>query len=110
MTIMKKQQKCFLSAVLVLAMVTTMVWDVSTRTPDLNAAEKEGKSRVEYNERETIEFGHYLQKDTNGDGTVDEKDEKQPITWQILSRNGDDLFLMADKALIARCTMKIRWM
>ena len=100
MTIMKKQQKCFLSAVLVLAMVTTMVWDVSTRTPDLNAAEKGvANPRVEYNERETIEFGHYLQKDTNGDGTVDEKDEKQPITWQILSRNGDDLFLMADKAL-----------
>lgn len=40
-----------------------------------------------------------MQEDTNGDGKVDENDTKQPIKWQILSKDGDDLFLLADKAL-----------
>ena len=48
---------------------------------------------------DSIYFGHYLQEDTNGDGTVDEKDEKQPIKWRVLSVDGDDAFLMADQGL-----------
>ena len=48
---------------------------------------------------DSIYFGHYLQEDTNGDGTVDGNDEKQPIKWRVLSVDGDDAFLMADQGL-----------
>lgn len=46
-----------------------------------------------------VYFGHYLQEDTNGDGKVDENDEKQPIKWRVLSVSGDDAFLLADQGL-----------
>lgn len=48
---------------------------------------------------DSIYFGHYLQEDTNGNGTVDGNDEKQPIKWRVLSVDGDDAFLMADQGL-----------
>ncbi len=44
-------------------------------------------------------FGNYWQSDTNGDGTADKKDAKQPIKWRVLSVDGDDAFLVADKNL-----------
>ena len=46
-----------------------------------------------------ITFGNYWQEDTNGDGKVDQTDEKQPIKWRILSVDGDDAFLLADQNL-----------
>lgn len=46
-----------------------------------------------------IYFGHYWQNDTNGDGTADRNDEKQPIKWRVLSVNGDDAFILADQNL-----------
>ena len=46
-----------------------------------------------------IYFGNYLQDDTNKDGTIDETDEKQPIKWRVLSVDGNDAFLLADKCL-----------
>ena len=46
-----------------------------------------------------IYFGNYWQKDTNGDGTADQNDEKQPIKWRVLSVDGDDAFLLADQNL-----------
>ena len=46
-----------------------------------------------------ITFGNYWQEDTNGDGRVDQKDEKQPIKWRVLSVDGDDAFLMAEQVL-----------
>lgn len=46
-----------------------------------------------------VYFGNYLQEDTNGDGTVDSSDTKQPIKWRVLSVDGDDAFLMADQNL-----------
>lgn len=46
-----------------------------------------------------IYFGNYLQNDTNGDGVVNENDEKQPIKWRVLSVDGDDAFLLADQTL-----------
>ena len=55
--------------------------------------------RVEYMTRDIVEFGHYWQEDTNGDGVADENDEKTPIRWQVLERNGDELLLLADKIL-----------
>ncbi len=36
---------------------------------------------------------------TNGDGKVDKNDKKTPIKWRVLSVEGDDAFLMADKNL-----------
>ena len=46
-----------------------------------------------------VYFGNYWQNDTNGDGTVDQNDEKQPIKWRVLSVDGDDAFLLADQNL-----------
>ena len=46
-----------------------------------------------------IWFGNYWQEDTNGDGKVDKNDKKTPIKWRVLSVEGDDAFLMADKNL-----------
>lgn len=48
---------------------------------------------------DTIYFGHYWQNDTNGDGVTDENDEKEPIRWRVLSLEGNDAFLLADKIL-----------
>lgn len=44
-------------------------------------------------------FGSYWQNDTNNDGRVDESDDKQPIKWRVLSVDGDDVFLLADRNL-----------
>ncbi len=44
-----------------------------------------------------IWFGNYWQEDTNGDGKADKNDAKQPIKWRVLSVEGDDAFLLADK-------------
>ena len=44
-------------------------------------------------------FGNYWQEDTNGDGKADKNDGKQPIKWRVLSVEGDDAFLLADKNL-----------
>ena len=44
-------------------------------------------------------FGNFWQEDTNGDGKADEKDQKTPIKWRVLSVEGDDVFLLADKSL-----------
>lgn len=49
-----------------------------------------------------IYFGNYWQNDTNGDGTADRNDEKQPIKWRVLSVNGDDAFILADQNLDAK--------
>ena len=46
-----------------------------------------------------VTFGNYWQEDTNGDGKVDQTDEKQPIKWRVLSVDGDDAFLLADQNL-----------
>ena len=102
MKIMKrnKGKKRVLSVALALTMTATMTAMVPTKVATVKAADTTvSNPRVEYNTRDTIEFGHYLQEDTNGDGKVDENDTKQPIKWQILSKDGDDLFLLADKAL-----------
>ena len=48
---------------------------------------------------DSIWFGNYWQEDTNGDGKADKNDEKQPIKWRVLSVDGDDVFLLADKNL-----------
>ena len=47
-------------------------------------------------------FGNYWQEDTNNDGKVDEKDEKQPIKWRVLSIENNTAFLLADRSLASR--------
>lgn len=44
-----------------------------------------------------IWFGNYWQEDTNKDGKADKEDDKTPIKWRVLSVEGDDAFLLADK-------------
>ncbi len=44
-------------------------------------------------------FGNYWQEDTNKNGIANKSDAKQPIKWRVLSVEGDDLFLLADKVL-----------
>lgn len=51
---------------------------------------------------DSIYFGKYWQRDTNGDGSVDQKDEKEPIKWRVLSVEGNDAFLLADQPLDCR--------
>lgn len=46
-----------------------------------------------------VYFGNYWQEDTNGSGTADQEDAKQPIKWRVLSVEGDNAFLLADKSL-----------
>ncbi|MCM1245455.1 MAG: DUF6273 domain-containing protein [Roseburia sp.] len=46
-----------------------------------------------------VYFGSYWQSDTNGDGVADQNDEKEPIKWRVLSVDGDDAFLLADRNL-----------
>ena len=46
-----------------------------------------------------VYFGDYWQNDTNGDGVADKKDKKEPVKWRVLSVDGDDVFLLADKNL-----------
>ena len=54
---------------------------------------------TQYTTWDCIYFGEYLQEDTNNDDIVDEKDEKQPIKWRVLSIDGNDAFLISDKIL-----------
>ena len=46
-----------------------------------------------------IYFGRYWQSDTNHDGTADRKDAKEKIKWRVLSVDGDDALLLADKII-----------
>ena len=74
----------------------------------VKAGEDTGKSVelhnpvVVMNECDTVYFGSYWQEDTNGDGVADQNDEKMPIRWRILSQDGDDAYVIADKILDVR--------
>ncbi len=46
-----------------------------------------------------VYFGHYWQSDTNDDGIADKEDAKEPILWRVLSVDGDDAFLLAERNL-----------
>lgn len=52
---------------------------------------------------DTLMFGNYWQEHTNGDGVADQNDDKQPIQWRVLSVDGNDAFLMAEKTLDNQC-------
>ena len=46
---------------------------------------------------EWVYFGNFWQNDTNGDGKADKTDKKEAIKWRVLSVDGNDAFLIADK-------------
>ena len=73
------------------------------KTPTVSKADGYGLSNPRIKEGVTtwdcIWFGNYWQEDTNGDGTADKNDAKTPIKWRVLSVDGDDAFLLADKNL-----------
>lgn len=73
------------------------------KTPTVSKADGYGLSNPRITEGVTtwdcIWFGNYWQEDTNGDGTADKNDAKTPIKWRVLSVDGDDAFLLADKNL-----------
>lgn len=48
-----------------------------------------------------VKFGSYWNDDTNGDGTVDENDDKQPIKWKVLSENNGIAVLLAEQNIDA---------
>ena len=47
-----------------------------------------------------VYFGNYWQEDTDGNGTADQEDEKQPIKWRVLSVDGMMRFCSPIIALI----------
>ena len=57
----------------------------------------------DYNRRyspwDSVYFGRYWQIDTNNDGKADDKDNKTPIQWRVLSVDNDEVLLLADKCL-----------
>ena len=56
-----------------------------------------------------IYFGNYWQEDNNGDGNADKNDDKTPIKWRVLSVDGDDAFLLADKNLDCQTYNSQNW-
>lgn len=93
----------------------------STKKPSLSPTRKPAKTpvpawpttvvngfylpRIDENEVvswDCLYFGNYWQEDTNDDGKVDEKDEKQPIKWRVLSIENNTAFLLADRSLASR--------
>lgn len=54
---------------------------------------------VEMNTCDTVYFGEYWQEDTDGNGVINQNDDKMPIRWRILSKNGNDAYVIADQVL-----------
>ena len=82
----------------VLAVTTSVTAPVTSQAAGTENTEL-NNPRVVMNTCDTVYFGSYWQEDTNGDGKVDQTDKKQPIRWRILSQDGDDAYVIADKVL-----------
>lgn len=98
-----RMRKRIVAMVVILSLVATILPVVPAKT---NKAAGYGLSNPrivdEVSTWDCIYFGNYWQEDTNGDGTADQNDEKTPIKWRVLSVDGDDAFLLADKNLDAQ--------
>ena len=97
---MKSQTKKRIALLLTFALIAGLL---PLKTPTVSKADGYGLSNPRITEGVTtwdcIWFGNYWQEDTNGDGTADKNDAKTPIKWRVLSVDGDDAFLLADKNL-----------
>lgn len=94
----------FLSALAMVSAPAAMTGSGILGAQAVQAAESTGQEisspRVSYcADVEYVEFGNFYQEDTNGDGKADENDEKTPVRWRILEKDGDELFLVSDKVL-----------
>ncbi len=98
----KRSFKRIVSAILILTILVLCVSGMPYNRKEAKA-EEYGLSNPTWNGNvstwDCVWFGKYWQEDTNGDGVADENDEKTPIKWRVLSVNGDDVFLMADRCL-----------
>lgn len=98
---MRRTERKKVAVILVVAMIVSML--PMMEFEKVNAAGDYGISnpRVENGVTtwDCVYFGNYWQNDTNGDGVADKNDEKEPIKWRVLSVDGDDAFLLADKNL-----------
>ncbi len=95
---MRKTSKRTLAVMLVIAMLVSMMPINGTKVAKAagySVSNPQISSGV--TTWDCIYFGNYWQNDTNGDGTADKNDAKTPIKWRVLSVNGDDAFLVADK-------------
>lgn len=101
---MKRHTKKQIAFIMVFALLLGMLSGYVS-APAGEAAEKEGYGLNNPKEVDgvvtwdCVYFGNYWQEDTNEDGTADKNDEKTPIKWRVLSVNGDDAFLLADKII-----------
>lgn len=92
--------RCMAAVILSGSLVVSSCLAYSTRTDAADSVDTELHNPVvEMNTCDTVYFGSYWQEDTNGDGVADQNDEKTPIRWRILSRDGDDAYVMADQVL-----------
>ena len=94
----------FLSALAMVSAPAAMTGSGISGAQVVQAAESTGQEisspRVSYcADVEYVEFGNFYQEDTNGDGKADENDEKTPVRWRILEKDGDELLLVSDKVL-----------
>ncbi len=88
-----------ISVFLIVAVLLSVIVFPDNTTGAKNRAYGLRNPEIEYNMKSCIYFGNYWQEDTNGDGIADRNDEKTPIKWIVLSADGNDAFLMADKCL-----------
>lgn len=96
---MTKFKKIFLSLIVLFALIITTV--INTFIQPANADTIETANHTLSNPTtdsdgnttwDCIYFGNYYQNDINGQ-------TKEPIKWRILKKNGNDVFLLSDKAL-----------
>lgn len=72
----------------------------------LENPKKDEKSKVV--SWDVISFGHYYNKDTNGDDIIDSADDKQPILWRVLSVEGNRALLVSEYGVTARAYNEAR--
>ncbi|MCM1499527.1 MAG: DUF6273 domain-containing protein [Clostridium sp.] len=99
----KKNHKGWLSTLLATVLAVSLFAGIPSGSMEsvqaataLNNPRTDSDGVVTY---DCVYFGNYWQEDTNGDGEADKQDAKQPIKWRVLSVDGNDAFLIADKNL-----------
>lgn len=103
-TKMIKTRKKRIAKMLIFVLVITILSEMPTNTimatsttgHNLNNPTVISETVAEW---DCVYFGRYWQNDTNGDGVVDKRDDKEPIKWRILSKNDKDIFLISDQNL-----------
>lgn len=90
---------CITAVLLSAALTVTSCLGIPEKAKETTVDEVLQNPRVEVNTCDTVYFGSYWQEDINGDGVADRKDDKTPIRWRILSQDGDDAYVIADKVL-----------